>query len=211
MKNSWHTPALNSMSLYYVLSQQTSQVYPDVSCILCTSPLWAPQCANYTVTSCSVFYTASPLVHICVWHICCMAKKEDGITRICTKRCSSDHYIYNGDRRECSSNFHRCPGEMNNQTAHTAHSVFRKLHQGQIQPGTEMGCTSHCSPTRSYTVWPQSLMDESCTHAQVSQAQFRSKGLQHISYSLWVQQSMRMSHWWRCKNHKTDTLLDQPG
>ena len=81
---------------------------------------------------------------------------------------------------EWSSIFHRCPGEQNNQTAQIAHSVYRKLHQGQTQPDTEIGCTSHCSPTRWYTVWPQSLVIENCTHAQVSQVQLRSEGLQHI-------------------------------
>lgn len=68
---------------------------------------------------------------------------------------------------------------------------IRKLHQAQTQPGTEIGCTSHSSTSRWYTVWPPSLVDENCTHAQVTQVQLRSKGLRHLTYSLWVRQSIR--------------------
>ena len=145
-----------------------------------------------------------------VYDICCMATEEEGITRICTKWCSPVHYIYNEDRREWSLIFHRCPGEQNTRLL-KLYTQYQKLHHVQTQPCKEI---SHCSPTRWYTVWPQSLVDENYTHTQASQVQFKSQGLWHISNSLWGWQSINGTgwevHWWWCKKHKRDIHLDQP-
>jgi hypothetical protein len=156
-------------SLYYVLSK----IYPDVCCTVCTSPQWASQCASYTVAGCYMFHVASPLVHVSVWYVCCMAAEYEGIRRICTKRCSSEHYICNGDRREWKLIFHKCPNEQNTKTAQTVHSVYRKTTPSPNTNVAQKWAVLATVVQQDGKLCDPKVSDEYCTQA----VQLGSKGL----------------------------------